>query len=49
MEVAEDPELPKNRIYRVRPDIYPGGPIVDLSGEAIDEGYLQMQLENNMN
>ncbi len=34
----EDPELDKNRIYRVRPDIYPGGPAVDLSGEAIDEG-----------
>ena len=34
----EDPELDKNRIYRVRPDIYPGGPSVDLSGEAIDEG-----------
>jgi hypothetical protein len=34
----EDPELDKNRIYRVRPDIYPGGPFVDLSGEAIDEG-----------
>lgn len=34
----EDPELDKNRIYRVRPDIYPGGPNVDLSSEAIDEG-----------
>ena len=36
--VAEDPALPKNRIYRVRPDIYPGGPAVDLSGAATDEG-----------
>ncbi len=36
--VAEDPGLPKNRIYRVRPDIYPGGPNVDLSRDAIDEG-----------
>jgi len=34
----EDPELDKNRIYRVRPDVYPGGPPVDLSGDAIDEG-----------
>jgi len=34
----EDPELDKNRIYRVRPDIYPGGPFIDLSAEAIDEG-----------
>jgi hypothetical protein len=36
--VAEDPNLSKNRIYRVRPDVYPGGPSVNLSGEAIDEG-----------
>lgn len=35
--VAESPELPKNRIYRVRPDVYPGGPSVDLSMEANDE------------
>ncbi len=36
--VAENPALDKNRIYRVRPDIYPGGPAVDLSGAATDEG-----------
>jgi hypothetical protein len=36
--VAENPELPKNRIYRVRPDVYPGGPTVDLSVAATDEG-----------
>lgn len=36
--VAENPALPKNRIYRVRPDVYPGGPVVDLSGAATDEG-----------
>jgi hypothetical protein len=36
--VAEDPALPKNRIYRVRPDIYPGGPPVDLSVAAGEEG-----------
>jgi len=36
--VAEDPDDPHVRIYRVRPDVYPGGPFVDLSVEAIDEG-----------
>lgn len=36
--VAENPALDKNRIYRVRPDIYPGGPTVDLSAAATDEG-----------
>jgi len=35
--VAEDPNLPKNRIYRVRNDVYPGGPAVDLIREANDE------------
>jgi len=34
----EDPDLDKNRIYRVRPDVYPGGPAVDLSREVRDEG-----------
>jgi len=29
---------PTNRIYRVRPTVYPGGPNVDVSGEANDEG-----------
>jgi hypothetical protein len=28
---------PRARIYRVRPDVYPNGPSVDLSGEAADE------------
>jgi hypothetical protein len=32
--LADDPELDVYRIYRVRPDIYPGGPSVDLSLEA---------------
>jgi hypothetical protein len=36
--LAESVDLPKNRIYRVRPDVYPGGPTVDISGEAADEG-----------
>ncbi len=31
---ADDPTLDKYRIYRVRPDVYPGGPPVDLSGDA---------------
>ena len=35
--VADDPTLEKYRIYRVRPDIYPGGPTVSLSNEAILE------------
>jgi hypothetical protein len=30
---ADDPTLDKYRIYRVRPDIYPGGPEVDLTTE----------------
>ena len=28
---------PRARIYRVRPDVFPGGSSVDLSGEAADE------------
>jgi len=35
--VAEDSNAPHVRIYRVRPDVYPGGDPVDLSWEAIDE------------
>ena len=42
--VAEDPNLPHVRIYRVRPDVYPGGPPVDLSVEAIDEGKTQAEI-----
>jgi hypothetical protein len=34
---ADDPTLDKYRIYRVRPDIYPLGPTVNLSNEAILE------------
>ena len=36
--VAENPALDKNRIYRVRPDIYPGGPAINLSVAATEEG-----------
>lgn len=35
---ADDPTLDKYRIWRVRPDIYPGGPSVDLSSAALAEG-----------
>jgi len=28
----------RSRIYRVRPDVFPNGPFVDLSREALDEG-----------
>ncbi len=42
--VAEDPEAEHVRIYRVRPDVYPGGPLVDLSVESMDEGKSQEQI-----
>jgi len=35
---ADDPTLDKYRIYRVRRDIYPGGPPKDLLIEAVSEG-----------
>lgn len=41
---ASDPSSPKYRIYRVRPDVYPGGPQVDLSAEAKEEGTTEQQL-----
>jgi hypothetical protein len=34
---ADDNKLDKYRIYRVRPDVKPGGPAVDLSAEALNE------------
>jgi hypothetical protein len=40
----EDPNEPHVRIYRVRPDVYPGGPAVDLSVEAIDEGKSEAEI-----
>jgi len=42
--VAEDPDAGHVRIYRVRPDVYPGGPTVDLSVEAIDEGKSEAEI-----
>lgn len=53
--VAEDPDLPKNRIYRVRPDVYPGGPTVDLSvpasaaEEGLPESAIRAQYETDWN
>ncbi|MBT8386526.1 MAG: hypothetical protein KJO12_03875, partial [Ignavibacteria bacterium] len=41
---AEDSSLPHVRIYRVRADVYPGGPPVDLSWEAFDEGKTQVEV-----
>lgn len=35
---AADPTSDKYRIYRVRPDVYPGGPNVDLTSDAETEG-----------
>lgn len=35
---ADVSTLDKYRIYRVRPDVYPGGPDVDLSSAALAEG-----------
>jgi hypothetical protein len=42
--VAEDPFLPHVRIYRVRLDVYPGGPVIDLSVEASDEGKTEQEI-----
>jgi hypothetical protein len=42
--IAEDPNSSHVRIYRVRPDVYPGGPPVDLSWEAQDEGKTEQQV-----
>ena len=44
---AADPSNPKYRIYRVRPDVYPGGPHVDLSAEAKEEGTTEQQLRTH--
>ena len=51
--IAEDPSLPKNRIYRVRKDIYPSGPAVDLSEaskiENMDTLSIRTQYEKDWN
>ncbi|MCH8032951.1 MAG: T9SS type A sorting domain-containing protein [Bacteroidetes bacterium] len=50
---AEDPNLPKNRIYRVRRDVYPGGPPADFSSEITDdegtESEIRLQYETDWN
>ena len=38
------PSDPRSRIYRVRPEVYPGGPAVDLSREALDEGKTEPEI-----
>jgi hypothetical protein len=40
------PTDPRSRIYRVRPDVFPGGPFVDLSREAGDEGKSEQQIRD---
>jgi hypothetical protein len=41
---AADPTSSKYSIYRVRPDVYPGGPSVDLSSDAALEGLSEATL-----
>ena len=43
---ADDPTLDKYRIYRVRPDIYPGGPTVSLSNEATLEASTESSIRS---
>jgi hypothetical protein len=40
---ADDPNLDKYRVYRVRSDVYPGGPDVELSTEAGLDGLSQAE------
>ena len=44
--VAENPDLNHVRIYRVRRDVYPGGPFTDLSSEINDEGKTEQQIRD---
>lgn len=50
---ASDRNLNKFRVYRVRPDIFPGGPKVDLSYEAKSSGesedIIRAEYENDWN
>ena len=43
---AEDPNADNVRIYRVRPDVYPGGATVDLSSESAVEGNSQSAIRD---
>ena len=38
------PSHPQARIFRVRPEVYPGGPYVDLFREAMDEGKTEQEI-----
>lgn len=44
---ADDPNLDKYRIYRVRRDVYPGGPEVDLSAEVSLDGFSKSEIREN--
>jgi hypothetical protein len=44
---ADDPNLDKYRIYRVRRDVYPGGPEVDFSTEVSLEGFTKSEIRQN--
>lgn len=44
--LPEDPNAEHVRIYRVRPDVYPGGPQVDLSTEVNFEGKTETEIRN---
>ncbi|HED07451.1 MAG TPA: hypothetical protein ENI57_04990, partial [Ignavibacteria bacterium] len=48
-----DPTSDKYRIYRVRSDVYPGGPFVDLTNEAFNEkstaGKIRAEYEKDWN
>lgn len=39
------PDHPRSRIYRVRPDVFPGRGFIDLSREAMDEGRSQPEVK----
>ncbi len=43
---AEDPDADNVRIYRVRPDVYPGGADVDLSSESAVENNSQSAIRD---
>lgn len=44
---ASDPTSEINKVYRVRPDIFPGGPEVDLSDEASSLGLTESSIRTN--
>ena len=41
---ADNTTNERYRIYRIRPDVYPGGPAVDLSPDAANEGTTEAAL-----